>query len=113
MPRRHSNLYAIYRVDHEASRTHSWLVTLERRGRIYHRHCSDRVHGGKRNALAAAKTYCGRSRLGAAIPDPAGRVRHQEKNNRSGISDLTRVDMVERKPRSDLSSHLLGRPMTH
>lgn len=37
----------IYRIDHELSRTHSWLVTIHRRGQIYHRHFADRLHGGK------------------------------------------------------------------
>jgi hypothetical protein len=62
---RTSNSYGIYRVDHEVSRTHSWLVTIQRRGRIYHRHFSDRVYGGKRKALEAAGAY--RDRLASEL----------------------------------------------
>ena len=37
----------IYRIDSAKSRTHSWLVTVQRRGRIYHQHVADLVYGGK------------------------------------------------------------------
>ena len=96
MPRRTSNCYAIYRVDHDTSLTHSWLVTLQRRGRIYHRHFSDRVHGGKRKALQAAKAY--RNRL-AFVLRPLTRQELcaiKKRNNRSGVSGVTRIDVQER-----------------
>ena len=78
LPVRRSNLYAIYRIDHEWSRTHSWLVTIQRRGRIYHRHFSDRMHSGKRKALQAAKAYRDRwTQTGTT--EPRGDVCDQEK----------------------------------
>ena len=85
LPVRRSNLYAIYRIDHELSRTHSWLVTIQRRSRVYHRHFSDRLHGGKRQALEAAKAY--RDRLASQL-QPLTRKEVcsiRKKNNRSRV----------------------------
>jgi hypothetical protein len=96
MPPRSSNLYAIYRVDHNPSRTHSWLVTIQRRGRIYNRHFSDTVHGGKRQALKAATAY--RDRLNSKLR-PLTRQELcaiRKKNNRSGVSGVSRVDVMEK-----------------
>jgi AP2 domain len=85
----------IYRIDHDQSRTHSWLVTVQRRGKIYHRHFTDNVYGGKRKALDAAKTY--RDNLIARLR-PLTRLevcRIKKRNNRSGISGVTRIDADE------------------
>jgi hypothetical protein len=85
----------IYRIDHDRSRTHFWLVTVQRRGRIYHRHFTDSVYGGKRKALDAAKTY--RDNLIACLR-PLTRPEHcqiKKRNNRSGISGVTRIDAKE------------------
>lgn len=85
----------IYRIDHEKSRTHSWLVTVQRRGRIYHRHFTDSVYGGKRQALTAARIY--RDGLVASLV-PLTRpecCRIRKKNNRSGVSGVTRIDLME------------------
>ena len=86
----------IYRVDHNESHTHSWFVTIQRRGRVYHRHFTDSVYGGKRKALDTAKLY--RDSLIASLrpltrPE---RCRIRKKNNRSGISGVTRIEAVER-----------------
>ena len=86
----------IYRIDHDRSHTHSWYVTIQRRGRIYHRHFTDSVYGGKRKALDAAKVY--RDSLIASLrpltrPD---RCRIKKKNNRSGVSGVTRIDALEK-----------------
>jgi AP2 domain len=47
----------IIRVDHEASHTHAWRVTLQRHNDIAVRTFSDSVYGGKRKALKAAVAY--------------------------------------------------------
>lgn len=85
----------IYRIDHDRSQTHSWYVTIQRRGRVYHRHFTDSVYGGKRKALDAATVY--RDSLLAALrpftrPD---RCRIKKKNNRSGISGVTKIETWE------------------
>jgi len=87
----------IYRVDDEKSRTHSWLVTVQRRGQIYHRHFTDGIYGGKRKALDEAKVY--RDELLARLR-PLTRVERcniTKKNNRSGISGVTRIDGMDTK----------------
>lgn len=85
----------IYRVDHDRSHTHSWLVTVQRRGRIYNRHFTDSLYGGKRKALEAAKEY--RDNLLTSIRPLTRleRCRIKKKNNRSGISGVTRIDIKE------------------
>jgi len=85
----------IYRIDHEPSWTHSWFVTVQRRGRVYHRHFADNVYGGKRKALAVAERY--RNWLIARLRPMTRReiCRIKKKNNRSGISGVTRIDAME------------------
>ena len=86
----------IYRIDHELSKTHSWLVTVQRRGRVYHRHFTDTVYRGKRDALDAAKAY--RDNLVACLRPLTRqeRCRIRKKNNRSGVSGVTRIDVSEK-----------------
>ena len=82
----------IHRVDHEASRTHCWGVTVQRRKQVYVRDFSDGRHGGSQPALEAAQIY--RDTLIKAHP-PLSKPAYcaiRRKNNRSGISGLTRVD---------------------
>ena len=45
----------IIRVDHEASHTHAWRVTLQRHNDIVVKMFSDSMYGGKRKALKAAE----------------------------------------------------------
>jgi hypothetical protein len=47
----------IIRVDHEASQTHAWRVTLQRCNDIIVKTFSDSLHGGKRKALKTAVEY--------------------------------------------------------
>jgi AP2 domain len=85
----------IYRIDSATSRTHSWLVTVQRRGRIYHRHFADLVYGGKQKARDAAKLY--RDSLVVNLR-PLTRpevCQIKKKNNRSGISGVTRIDIMD------------------
>ncbi|KAA3651237.1 AP2/ERF family transcription factor [Denitromonas sp.] len=85
-----SSVYGISRVDNEASRTHGWLVTIQRRGVIYRKHFSDGVFSGKRKAFAAAKTY--RDEVIAAHP-PLSMQEYssiRKKNNRSGVVGVCR-----------------------
>ena len=82
----------IRRVDHDASSTHCWRVTVQRRKRIFVRDFSDGRHGGRQAALQAAQLY--RNQLVKAYP-PLSKAAYcaiRKKNNRSGISGLTRVD---------------------
>jgi hypothetical protein len=47
----------IHRIDHEASHTHCWRVTVQCRTRVYMRSFSDGRYGGAQQALPAATTY--------------------------------------------------------
>lgn len=83
-------IYGVTRVDNEASRTHGWLVTIQRRGVIFRRQFSDGVLGGKAKSLAAAKAY--RDEIVAKHP-PLSRREHAEilkKNNKSGVVGVCR-----------------------
>ena len=82
----------IRRVDHAASHTHCWRVTVQRRKRVFVRDFSDGRHGGRQLALQASKLY--RDKLVKTHP-PLSKDAYcaiRKKNNRSGISGLTRVD---------------------
>ena len=82
----------IRRVDHEASSTHCWRVTVQRRKQIFVRDFSDGRQGGRQPALQAAQLY--RIKLVKAYP-PLSNPAYcaiRKKNKRSGISGLMRVD---------------------
>ena len=82
----------IRRVDHDASRTHCWRVTVQRRKQIFVRDFSDGRHGGRQPAFQAAQLY--RDAFVNAHP-PLSKPAYcaiRKKNNRSGISGLMRVD---------------------
>ena len=85
----------IRRVDHEGSSSHCWRMTVQRRNRIFTRDFSDGRLGGRQAALQAAHLY--RNKLVKAYP-PLSKAAYcaiRKKNNRSGISGLTRVDTWE------------------
>lgn len=81
----------IVRVDNDVTSTHSWKVTLKRRGKYLHKYFSDSVHGGKKQALAAAKAH--RDRLMAEISDAdyaIWRRNRMQTRNRSGTVGIGR-----------------------
>ncbi len=93
-------IYGITRVDNEVSRTHGWLVTIQRRSRIFRRQFSDGVHGGKARALVAAKAF--RDAVVAQHP-PLSRREHAEirkKNNKSGVVGVCRYCASETRDRA-------------
>lgn len=92
-------IYGITRVDNESSRTHGWLVTIQRRGTIHRRQFSDGVYGGKKKALMAAKTF--RDQIIAKYPPLSKREHAQirKKNNRSGVVGVCRYCASETKDR--------------
>lgn len=89
----------IYRIDHAKSQTHSWLVTIQRRGRIYHGHFADVAYGGKQKARAAARVYRD-GLLASLVPFTRPELCSiKKRNNRSGVSGVTRIDAVEKNSR--------------
>ena len=85
-----NSVYGISRVDNAASRTHGWLVTIQRRGVIYRKHFSDGVYGGKTKSFATAKAY--RDEVVASHP-PLSMQEYSniiKRNNRSGVVGVCR-----------------------
>lgn len=95
-----STMDRISRIDDNQTRTHAWIVRVQRRNRIHHRYFSDSVYSGKRLALAAAKAY--RETLLRTLPEftrpEVCRIR--KKNNRSGVSGVSRHETAGRTPTS-------------
>lgn len=88
--KRNGSTYGISRVDNEVSRTHGWLVTIQRRGIIYRRHFSDGTLGGRARAFAAARAF--RDSVIARHPPLSLREYSNivKKNNRSGVVGVCR-----------------------
>ena len=85
----------LHRVDHAASSTHCWRVTIRRRNEVIRRDFSDGVYGGREQAFQAALLY--RNTVAETHP-PFGKLEYckiLKKSNRSGVSGLTRVDRLE------------------
>jgi hypothetical protein len=90
-------MYGIIRIDREASNTHAWRMEIQWRCRIYSRNFSDQRHGGKRKALQAAVAY---RDIIIATHAPLTRAEHcaiRKKNNRSGVSGVTRLEIMDRR----------------
>lgn len=86
----------IIRVDHEASRTHAWRVTLQRHNNIAVRTFSDSIYGGKRKALKAAVEY--REELLRRYSPYAHAIwvrTRLRRNNRSGIPGVGRYEQLD------------------
>ncbi|MBL8480898.1 MAG: AP2 domain-containing protein [Rhodocyclaceae bacterium] len=84
------SVYGISRVDNEASRTHGWLVTIQRRGTIHRKHFSDGVFGGKQKSFNAAKAF--RDEIIEKYPPFSLREYSNivKKNNKSGVVGVCR-----------------------
>lgn len=82
--------YGISRVDNEHSRTHGWLVTIQRRGVIHRKHFSDGVHGSRTKSFAAAVGF--RDEIVAKYPPLSLREYSNivKKSNRSGVVGVCR-----------------------
>jgi hypothetical protein len=85
----------IKRVDNETTRTHGWVVTVQRRGEIVVRLFADGVYGGKKKALAAAAAYRD------LLLSHHSQFEHQvwarsrlRKNNTSGIPGVGRYEVL-------------------
>ena len=95
------SVYGISRVDNEVSRTHGWLVTIQRRGIIYRKHFSDGIFGGKKKAFNVARAY--RDEVVAKHP-PLSMQEYSnivKKNNRSGVVGVCRYCASETRELSE------------
>lgn len=90
----------VSRIDDDHTRTHAWIVRIQRRNRTHHRYFSDRIHGGKRPALVAAKAYL--ETLLNTLPELTRSefCKIKKRNNRSGVSGVSRHETAGRTPTS-------------
>ena len=86
----------IVRVDHEASRTHAWRVTVQRHNDIAAKTFSDAISGGRRKALKAAEAY--RDELLRRYSPYAHAIwvrTRLRRNNTSGIPGVGRYEQLD------------------
>ncbi len=83
----------IHRTDDDNSRTHAWLVQVQRHNQIAMKMFSDGVWGGKRKALAAARAW--RDELTQPLTEQAHALwlrNRLRSNNRSGLVGVARYE---------------------
>ena len=92
---RKPGIYGIWRVDNDRNRTHSWVVRLQRRHKVWRRFFSDGVYGGKGKALRAARAF--RDEILAAHPlmTTAAYAVIVRRSNRSGVPGVCRYVATE------------------
>jgi hypothetical protein len=93
----------ICRIDQPEKYNHGFFVRMQRRGKIQSAFFSDKVHGGRAQALAAAQKH--QRKLAARLGTPVRMSRRswaeiQRRKGRSGILGVQKlVDRRSRKPR--------------
>ena len=92
---RMKRLRNITRIDHEASSTSTWRVTLQRHNEIVTKPFSDGIYGGKRKALKAGLEYRDALLRQHSAFDHQVWVRTRlRKNNTSGIPGVGRYEVL-------------------
>jgi hypothetical protein len=98
---RRSTTYAISRIDQNVTRTHSWLVRLQRRGRIYNQHFSDRVMTARGRAGVFARVLAcsmahgnGRARSPPLGNTGNGALSHDQKGQQAGTQDVHLIRLI-------------------
>lgn len=91
----------ICRIDQPSHRTHGFFVRLARQGKIHSAFFSDRRHGGRDQAFAAAQTH--RDTLAAKLGTPVRMARQEaaeivRRKGRSGIHGVQRIINRRVKP---------------
>jgi hypothetical protein len=96
--------YAITRIDSERHRTFAWIVTVQRRKRIWRQSFSDRSFGGKSKALTAAKAF--RDLILRQHP-PMTRAEYcqiKRRNNQSGSAGVCRYAYLDARDKKAVGS---------
>ena len=98
----------ISRIEDDQTHTYAWLVRVQRRNQVHHRYFSDRVYSGTRQALVAATAY--RETLLQTLPGLTRQeiCRIRKKNNRSGVSGVSRHEAPGRAPTSPRMAYWLA-----
>ena len=92
-------MYGITRIDNDKARTHSWVVTISRKGKKHFKSFSDARHGNKNKALAAAKEYRDEILSRYSPQTLKEYCSIVKRNNRSGISGVSRY--AQKEPDND------------
>lgn len=87
---RNGGIYGIHRVDDDGKRMHCWIVRIERKRRIWNRHFSDGVYGGRTHALRAAQAFRDELLVSHSPMTRAENVAIRRRNNRSGVAGVYR-----------------------
>lgn len=89
--RRPANMKGISRIDQEEKHNHGWFVRVTRKGKTYSAFFTDKKHGGKTKALAAARE--GLKKLRAKYPPMSRKefAKVQRRRTKSGIVGVTRL----------------------
>lgn len=84
----------VCRIDQPEKYNHGYFVRLQRRGKIHSAFFSDRQHGGRKQALAAAQKH--HRQLAAKLGTPAHMSRRQwaELRRRKGSSGIVGVQRL-------------------
>jgi hypothetical protein len=91
---RPSKTPGICRIDQPSHRTHGFFVRVARKGRIHSAFFSDKKHGGRELALAAARAHYLKLRSKLGMPRRVSRRWNAEvvrRKGRSGIHGVRRV----------------------
>jgi hypothetical protein len=91
---RPSKTPGISRIDQPSHRTHGFFVRVSRRGKIHSAFFTDKKHGGREPALAAAQAHYLKLRQKLGMPQKRARRWNAEivrRKGRSGIHGVRRV----------------------
>ena len=81
----------ICRIDQPSHRTHGFFVRLQRKGKIHTAFFSDKMHGGRKPALAAAQAHVRELAVKLGTPLQMSRRAWAEIRRRKGSSSIVGV----------------------
>lgn len=92
--RKPSSTPGICRIDQPSHRTHGFFVRLQRKGKMHTAFFTDKMHGGREQALAAAQEHC--RNLAAKLGTPVRMSRRDwaEVRRRKGSTGIHGVQKI-------------------
>ena len=91
---RPSNTPGICRIDQPSHHTHGFFVRLQRKGKIHTAFFTDKMHGGREQALAAAQEHCRKLAAKLGTPVQMSRRDWAEVRRRKGASGIHGVQKI-------------------
>jgi len=89
-----SSTPGICRIDQPSHRTHGFFVRLQRKGKIHTAFLTDKMHGGREPALAAAKEHHRKLAAKLGTPEQMSRRDWAEVRRRKGSSGIHGVQKI-------------------